>query len=193
MFAPENSSMKGTSVHINNICRARKLCNCKVWDFAMALRVRKVSETLGFKKYYPDTKRQSLTYFSHLSFPVRHLSTSSHSLPNLQERRFRGAERSKRDTAAGCSAQCKKETKKLLKAVILLYTKGYQKNHKTTITDARWRCDLLERQNGYRAIITSQNPCKHISSSFILVLGGKPSKSEQNKQTNNKQDTVDAR
>ena len=44
VFAPETSCMKRTFVHIKNVW-IKQLCKCKVWDFAMALRARKVSGT----------------------------------------------------------------------------------------------------------------------------------------------------
>ena len=50
LYVPESSCMKGASVHIKNMW-IKQLCNCKVRDFAMALRARKVSG--AFEKRAP--------------------------------------------------------------------------------------------------------------------------------------------
>jgi len=42
VYTPETCCMKGTSLHLKNLC-IKQLCNRKVRDFAMALRARKVS------------------------------------------------------------------------------------------------------------------------------------------------------
>ena len=52
MYTAETSCMKGTSVHMKNVC-IKQLCNRKIPDFAMALRARKVSG--DFEKRVPGT------------------------------------------------------------------------------------------------------------------------------------------
>ena len=47
---PEIACMKGTSFHMNNMW-IKQLCNHKVWDFAAALRVRKLFTTAKGLKF----------------------------------------------------------------------------------------------------------------------------------------------
>ena len=54
VYGPGASCMKGTCVHIKNMC-IKQLCNGKVRDFAMAFRARKVSG--AFEKRAPGSKK----------------------------------------------------------------------------------------------------------------------------------------
>ena len=54
VYTPETSCMKGTSLHIKDMW-IKQLCSRNIWDFAMALRARKVSG--AFEKQAPGRNR----------------------------------------------------------------------------------------------------------------------------------------